>query len=112
MNRRTSAFLLIVWCLLSVWLLYGGLELAEELKIVVKIQPCSQDLDMECLLQLASGLKPDVPTLENRSVLSETAEAVEPSALIPAQAIYREGRHEVQAPSSIRLHQYLSVYRI
>lgn len=112
MNRRSSTCLLIVWCLLSLWLFYGGLELAEELKLAVKVQPCAQDLDMECLLQLASGLKPDVPTLVNQPLLSETAEAVKPSLLTPTHTIDRETRYAVQVSSSLRLHQYLSIYRI
>jgi len=36
MIRRGPLFLLIGWCLLSVWLVYGGLELAEELTLLVK----------------------------------------------------------------------------
>ena len=112
MNRRGSVFLLVAWCLLSAWLLYGGLELAEELKLVVKNQPSAHDLDMEALLQLASGLKPDVPTIENRSVVSRTPEAVESSPLIPTHTIFRDDNHTVPDLPSLRLHQFLSVYRI
>jgi len=37
MSRRGPIFLVIVWCLLSAWLVYGGLELAEELELVVMV---------------------------------------------------------------------------
>jgi hypothetical protein len=112
MNRRSSACFLVVWCLLSLWLLYDGLELTEELHLLVKIQPYAQDLDMEVLLQLASGLKPDVPTLENRPVQSGIVEAVEPCSLIPAHTICQEDYQAKQIFSPLRLHQRLSVYRI
>jgi hypothetical protein len=98
--------------LLSLWLLYGGLELAEELHVLMKVQPCAQDLDMEALLQLASGLKPDVPALETPTVQSDTGHTVESAFLIPAHTIRREHRQVQLALSSLRLHQRLSVYRI
>ena len=112
MMHRSSPFLLIGWCLLSAWLLYGGLELAEELKLVVKVQASARDLDMEALVQLASGLKPDVPTLENPPGSPNIPRAIETSQLMPSHQIYGKDRHPVWTSSSLRLHQSLSVYRI
>lgn len=112
MNRRSSSFLLVTWCLLSAWLLYGGLELAEELKLVVKVQTAARDLDMEALVQLASGLKPDVPTVENPPGSLNITLVVESVSLTPPYQLYRRNRHPVLISCSLRLHQYLSVYRI
>ena len=64
MTHRGRLFVLLAWCLLSLWMLYGGLELAEELHGVEKVGVCVHDLDMDALIQLASGLKSDVLMLE------------------------------------------------
>jgi hypothetical protein len=98
--------------LLSVWLLYGGLELAEELTVIVKVQNCARDLDMEALLQLGSGLKPDVPALESPVIVQEARPAVDwcRSPLVPHGDWI--DRHDLLVLCSLRLHQYFSVYRI
>ena len=112
MNRRSYIFHLVVWCLLSAWLLYGGLELPEEPKLLVKVQTCAPDLDMEALVQLVSGLKPDVPTLENLPVSPNIPRAGATSILMPSHQIYGKDRHPMRKSSSLRRHQYHSVYRI
>lgn len=112
MMHRGSLFLLIGRCLLSVWLLYGGLELAEELKVLEKVQPCAQDLDMEALLQLASGLKPDVPTLGNPPGSPTITTVWEPSRIRLSCQICRMNGYPPWPSASRRLHQCLSVYRI
>jgi hypothetical protein len=112
MIRRGPLFLLIGWCLLSVWLVYGGLELAEELTLLVKVQNSGRDLDMEALVQLASGLKPDVPTLESPPGSPNLTPAGEPSRYTLSCQICRKEGRQPQASGSRRLHQYLSVYRI
>ena len=112
MNRRSSVLLLTIWCLLSAWLLFGCLELGEELKLLVKAQTCAQDLDMEALLQLASGLKPDVPTVGNGPEVSVAAETVQSPCLLSTHTRCWEHPRAVQVFPSLRLHQHLSVYRI
>lgn len=112
-SRSRTALFFICWCLLATWLLYGGLELAEELKVIVKVQSSERDLDMEVLLQVASALKPDVLMLEDPLLLRATAEvAIEHSWLVPPHTRLPENQSSVQPLSSLRLHQYLSVYRI
>ncbi|WP_447972225.1 hypothetical protein [Nitrospira sp. Kam-Ns4a] len=112
LNRRLPVFFLIAWGLLAAWLLYGGLELAEELQLLVKSQPCAQDLDMEALLQLASGLRSDASPLEDRPILSRTADVVASASLISVSTVARENRQRIQTVPSLRLHQILSVYLV
>ncbi len=112
LSRHLPVFFLIAWCLLAVWLLYGGLELAEELQLLVKRQPCAQDLDMEALLQLASGLRSDATPLEDQPILSRTADVVESASLMSVSTVTTENRQRRQTISSLRLHQFLSIYLI
>lgn len=110
---RGTCFYLIGRCLLLLWLLYGGLELAEELKAVEKADPCAHDLDMEALLHLASGIKPEVPSLESLSDSPTVAiSAVEVSSPRPSSQPSRIVGYPPWSSASRRLHQYLSVYRI
>ncbi len=74
---RSSRVLLIGWCLLSVWLFYAGLELDEALKVFQNTQSCEQDLDLEALLQIGSGLKPDLLAWNTPGVLFTTFSASE-----------------------------------
>jgi hypothetical protein len=88
LHRRTAILSLTIWCLLISWLCFGGLELLEQ----VNLMPEVADLDEAALLQLASGLKSDVPRLDA-------------PYNIPLVRM-------VHSPPSLRLHQQLSVYRI
>jgi hypothetical protein len=88
LHRRTAILSLIIWCLLISWLCFGGLELLEQ----VNLMPEVADLDEAALLQLASGLKSDVPSLDA------------PYNIPLAKMVH--------SPPSLRLHQQLSVYRI
>lgn len=112
MMLRGSRVLLIGWCLISVWLLYAGLELAEELTILEKAQSSEQDLDLEALLQIGSGLKSDIPALHTPVTLLTTISAPECS-LFHAMPMPQEHDDPLeQRGPSLRLHQFLSVYRI
>jgi hypothetical protein len=88
LHRRTAILSLTIWCLLISWLCFGGLELLEQ----VNLMPEVADLDEAALAQLASGLKSDVPSLDD------------PYNIPLAKMVH--------SPPSLRLHQQLSVYRI
>jgi hypothetical protein len=88
LHRRTAILSLTIWCLLISWLCFGGLELLEQ----VNLMPEVADLDEAALLQMASGLKSDVPSLDA------------PYNIPLAKMVH--------SPPSLRLHQQLSVYRI
>ncbi|TMQ29708.1 MAG: hypothetical protein E6K65_08115 [Nitrospirae bacterium] len=88
LHRRTAILSLTIWCLLISWLCFGVLELLEQ----VNLMPEVADLDEAALLQLASGLKSDVPSLDA------------PYNIPLAKMVH--------SPPSLRLHQQLSVYRI
>ena len=112
MNRR-YALVLVAACLLFSWLLYGGLELAEELQLVVKVQTSDRDLDMEVLAQLASALKSNVPNLIEPPPGPPTiTHLVLSFCVAPQRLAYDHCLYPVPALASLRLHQYLSVYRI
>jgi hypothetical protein len=88
LHRRTAILSLTIWCLLISWLCFGGLELLEQ----VNLMPEVADLDEAALLQMTSGLKSDVPSLDA------------PYHIPLAKMVH--------SPPSLRLHQQLSVYRI
>jgi hypothetical protein len=115
MNRRASIVRLPVWSLLFVWLFFGCVELAEQAyaapEAVVEEQ-AEQDLDQEALSQLASGLKPDVPSLDAPSCASCVAEVAEPPFCLSVNSLHRRAQRFGHGPPSRRLHQQLSVYRI
>lgn len=115
MNRRTPVFGLTLWCLLSLWIFFGCLELAEQLHFVSETTAEGQerqDLDDEALSQLASGLKSDVPSLGVPCCASVTAEVAEPAFSISFKTVHQLERLRLHGPPSLRLHQQLSVYRI
>ena len=115
LNRRAPVFDTTLWCLLSLWLFFGSLELAEELHFVsetVAEDQEHQDLDEEALSQLASGLKPDGPNLGTPGRSSVTAEIAQPVCSISLSTVHQLERLMLHGPPSLRLHQQLSVYRI
>lgn len=114
-NRSTPVFSLTVWCLLLLWLFFGGLELAEQVHFVpetVAEDLERQDLDVQVLSQLASGLKSDVPSLcvpENASVIIAVAA---PTVTINFTTVHQLAQLMRHDPPSLPLYQQLSVYRI
>jgi hypothetical protein len=115
LNRGAPVFGATVWCLLSLWLFFGCLELAEELHFVsetVAEDQEHQDLDEEALSQLASGLKADSPNLGPPGCASVTAEIAQPPCPISLCTLHQLTRLMLHDPPSLRLHQQLSVYRI
>ncbi len=112
LDRRARVFILTLQCLLSVWLFFGSLELAEESQFVAETgteDQSGQDLDEEVLSQLASGLKSDQSLLprENASVIIAFPE---PAISVPF-ATLDQSTHQ-KRPPSLPLYQQFSVYRI
>jgi hypothetical protein len=113
LNRRTRIFLLSLRCLLSLWLFFCCLELAEELQFVTETvaeDQAGQDLDEEALSQLASGIKSDVSGLltpDNLAVINTISEKT-------TSVLFTTFHHfkRLNPPFSLPLYQQFSVYRI
>jgi hypothetical protein len=115
MFHRTSACSLTLWSLLSLWIVLGCLELAEELHVFPEITAEAQegqDLDEEALLQLASAVRSDVPSLGVPVYASVTVAVTESNFSISTDTVYQLERRVFRGPPSLPLHQQLSVYRI
>jgi len=112
MTHRGRLFVLLAWSLLSLWMMYGGLELAEELHGVEKVGVCVHDLDMDALIQLASGLRSDVLMLECPLATYHVMAVETPPLLMGAWQRRRQHTHPPSGAASLRLHQRISVYLI
>jgi hypothetical protein len=104
-DYRKPFLLVISWGILSVWLLFGTLALAEQMNLTME----TGVQDEQALAQLAAGLKPDVPHCEDRSSGFVSAETDVPSAFVSPHQVTRG---IVLAFPALRLHQRVSVYRI
>jgi hypothetical protein len=115
MNRRTSVFGLTLWCLLSLWMFFGCLELTEQVHVIPETTAKDQerqDLDEEALAQLASGLKSDMPSFGTPSYFSVTARVAESAFSIFLDTVHQLKQPMQHDPPSLPLYQQLSVYRI
>ena len=115
LNRRAPVVGLTIWCLLSLWLYFGSLVLAEELQFVpetVAEDQEGQDPDEEVLSQLASALKPDFSALNIPCCAIATIDVADSPFPLFVRTDYQLQRLLALSPSSLRLHQQLSVYRI
>ena len=115
MDRQRSFFHLTIWCLLSLWLFFGCLELAELVNLVPEASAEDQeeqDLDQAALYQLARGLKPDVPNLGVPCWASLCAVAAEAPCAFSLRTVHQFKPLMVHGPPFLRLHQQHSVYRI
>jgi len=115
MNRRTPGFAFTLWCLLLLWMFFGGLELAEHLRLVQETAAEDQerqDLDAEALSQLASGLKSDVPRLGAPCDASIIIAVAEPAFSYSFNPVHQLKRLTRDGSPSRPLHQQLCVYRI
>ena len=115
MHRRTAVLCLTIWCLLASWLCFGGLEFLEQINFIPETaaeDQDGQDLDEAALSQLASGLKPEVPSLDADCGTPLTKEGTEPTVCLSLHTVHQLGRLMVHRSPSLRLHQQLSVYRI
>ena len=115
MNRGASIVRLSIWSLLFVWLFFGCVELVEQADTApeaVAEEQTGQDLDQEALLQLASGLKPDVPSLAAPGYASCTTGGAAHQFHISVDSLHWREQRCGHGPPSRRLHQQLSIYRI
>ncbi len=115
MNRQCWSVCLTIGCLFSLWLFFGCLELAERLDLVPETTAADQteqDPDQDALLQLASGLKSDVPGLDAPCCVSFAAAMAIPPVSFSLSTDHQTSQLMVHSPPSLRLHQQLSVYRI
>lgn len=117
MPRRTVLVSLMSWCLLASWLSFGCLELLEQVNLIPETaaeDQQGQDLDEAALLQLASGLKSAVPSLDIPCGAPRTNDCAQLARWLSFNTVHPLhplDRVERQSPPSLRLHQQLSVYR-
>lgn len=97
-----------VSALLAIWLFFGCLALADQMQLI----PESSAQDEQALLQLTSGLKPDVPYREGELSSSGCANVSVSLLLIALEGVSQEPGNIVRALPTLRLHQLVSVYRI
>ena len=115
MNRRVSVVGLTIWCLLSLWLYFGSLELLEQVNLIPETaveDQDGQDLDEAALWQLASGLKSNVPSHDVPCGAPLAKEVVEQAVWLSVDPVLQLGGLMMHKFPSLRLHQQLSVYRI
>ena len=107
-HRQTLLILVTGRGLLAVWLFFGGLALTDQMNLTQE----TSAQDEQALLQLASGLKPDVPHLEGGLGSSGIANASVSPTFVCTEAARQVISTTVQALPALRLHQLVSVYRI
>ena len=115
MNRRTVVMSLTIWCLFASWLCFSGLELLEQVNLIPETgaeDQDGQDLDEAALVQLASGLKPVVLSLDTPCGTLLAKQTTEPAVRLSLHTVHHIGKSMVPSSPSLRLHQQLSVYRI
>ncbi len=111
LNHQWAVFRRTTWCLFVLWILFGGMELAEQAHVISELAGEDQqdsDQDEDALAQLSSGLRSEVPSL----TVSPFGLAV--ITMPELVACYGSARQQplVHGPPSLRLHQSISVYRI
>src|SRR5262245_25345500 len=115
MIPRTPLFSSILWGLFSLWMFFGCLELAEQLHIVSEAAAEDQEhqhVAADALVQLASGLKSDVASLEAPCCTSGAAEIAESAYSSSVNIVPPLEQPLLYGPPSLRRHQQLAVYRI
>ena len=94
--------------LLAAWLFFGGLAFADQMNLTQE----TSAQDEHALLQLASGLKTDVPHLEGWLSNAGIANASVSLSPVSTEAASQVPYKTVQALPALRLHQRMSIYRI
>ena len=100
--------LVTCWGLLLAWLFFGSLALAEQLNLMME----TSAQDEQALSELASGLKPDVLTVEGRLGGAVTVAASTGPSLLVTATVDQVPWMTVPDLPALRLHQRVSVYRI
>ncbi len=116
LKRRTSVFGLTLWCLLSAWVFFGGLELIEDSHLISALaeEPqSSEDYDEAALVQLASGLRSDLSSLDTPNCSSTYPRIIQSALPVPIHGAFPLMRFvRPDSPLSLPLYQQLSVLRI
>jgi hypothetical protein len=107
-DARKPLLFVTCWALLSVWLFFANLALAEQMNLTVE----TSVQDEHALSQLASGLKSDMPSLGAPSGASVTAEVTELAFSLSFDIVPQLKRPMRHDPPSLPLYQQLRVYRI
>ena len=107
-DRRTGLVLVTSTSLLAAWLFFGCLALADQ----INLTPETSAQDEHALVQLASGLKTDVPSVEGWLSSAVIATTNTSRSLFFTDAVHQIDRTTVQDLPALRLHQRISIYRI
>lgn len=108
-NQHRITLIFVTRSLVAIWLFLGCLAFTDQMQLTQE----TSAQDEQALLQLASGLKPDVPHLEGAlSGFVITKESVSLSSFSPEGNANQETCSVLQAVPTLRLHQLVSVYRI
>ena len=108
-HQQQMGLIFVARILVAIWLLLGCLALTDQMQLMQE----TSAQDEQVLLQLASGLKPDVPHLDG--ALSGSVIATERASLALCSTdenTNKETCRALQAVPTLRLHQIVSVYRI
>jgi hypothetical protein len=115
-HAMSLRFVILPWtirCLLSLWLFFGCLELAETVQLIPEAGVEDQaglDPDEDALAALESGLKSDVLLAgDNHSSVITTI--VEPTLSVSFSG-FEPFTHQSLPPPPVPLYQQFSVYRI
>ena len=107
-DRRTLLVLATSTSLLAAWLFLGCLAFADQ----INLTPETSAQDEHALVQLASGLKPDVLSVEgwfSSALIAQTSASL---SLVFAEVVHRTDCTTVHDLPALRLHQRVSTYRI
>ena len=107
-DRRKLLVLVTGTGLLAAWLFLGCLALADQMHLM----PETSTQDEHALVQLASGLKPDVPHFEGWLSSAVMANVCASPSLVSTEAVRQIACTAVQDLPALRLHQRISIYRI
>ena len=113
LNPQWAVYRRSTWCLFALWLLFGGVELAEQAQVIAELAGEDQqdsDQDEDALTQLSSGLRSEVPSL-NVSSFGFT-NTVSPEFVACFECASSRQQLPGHSPPSLRLHQSISIYRI
>lgn len=107
-DRRTRLVLVTSSGLLAAWLFLGCLAFADQINLTQE----TSAQDEHALAQLASGLKPDMLSVEGWFSSALIAQASTSLPLVFAEAVHRTDCTSVHDLPALRLHQRVSIYRI
>lgn len=65
LNHQWAVFRRTTWCLFALWILFAGVELAEQAHVIAELAGEDQqgsEQDEDALAQLSSGLRSEVPS--------------------------------------------------